>query len=308
MSGLAIQLFGKFTIQADGKRLGGIDSSKVQELLAYLLVYRDRPHARESLADLLWEASSTAQSKKYLRQALWQMQQWIPKTECEQLIRIEPDWIRISPEANYWLDVAEFERMSALVHGVPGHQLGDKIVALLVQAVGYYRGDLLEGWYSDWCLYERERLQNMWLAALDKLMSYCEANGDFEAGLSYGMRVLRDDHARERTHRRLMRLAYLAGDRTGALRQYDRCFQALEEELNVRPSGRTEELHQHILDDTMDSGRIVEPRLPQATVSGRLDQLRSILTQLREHVSEDLDALDHALTEPDEPGSGLQAH
>ncbi len=300
MTELSIQLFGKFTIQADGKRLGGVDSSKVQELLAYLLIYRDRPHPRESLAELLWEASSTAQSKKYLRQALWQMQQMLPEAEGEPLIRIEPDWIRISPKASYRLDVSEFESAFALVHGVPGQQLGDKVVALLAHAADLYRGDLLEGWYSDWCLYERERLQNMWLATLDKLMSYCEVKRDFEAGLAFGTQVLRKDRARERTHRRLMRLAYLAGDRTGALRQYERCVQALEDELGVRPSRRTEELHQQILDESIETGGIkMEPQLPLATVSSRLDQLRGILTQLHEHVSEDLDALDHALTDPD---------
>ena len=299
MTLLSIQLFGKFTMQADGKRLGGIDSRKVQELLAYLLVYRDRPHPRESLAELLWEASSTAQSKKYLRQALWQMQQLLPKAEAEPLIRIEPDWIRISPEASYWLDVAEFESAFAEAQGVPGHQLGEAVAASLDRAAALYRGDLLAGWYSDWCLYERERLQNMWLAMLDKLMSYCEASGQYEAGLAYGTRVLRDDRARERTHRRLMRLAYLAGDRTGALRQYERCVQALEEELSVRPSRQTEELHQQILDDAMETGRIMEPQLPLATITSRLDRLRGILTQLRKHVGEDLDALDHALTDPE---------
>ncbi len=296
MTELSIQLFGKFTIQADGKRLDGFDSGKVQELLAYLLVYRDRPHPRESLAELLWEASSTTQSKKYLRQTLWQMQQMLP---TERLILIEPDWIRISPEANYWLDVAEFENAFALVHGVPGHQLGDKIVALLVQAVGFYRGDLLEGWYSDWCLYERERLQNMWLAALDKLMSYCEVKRDYEAGLAFGMQVLRKDRARERTHRRLMRMAYLAGDRTGALRQYERCVQALNEELSVGPSRRTEELHQQIMNDAIEMARTEEHQLPLVSVSNRLGQLQTILTQIHVHISEDLDALDHALTDPD---------
>jgi DNA-binding SARP family transcriptional activator len=299
MMQLSIQLFGKFTIQADGKRLGGFDSSKAQELLAYLLVYRDRPHPRESLADLLWEASSTAQSKKYLRQTLWQIQQSLPKTDGEPLIHIEPDWIRISPKADYWLDVSKFEKAFAQAHGIPGQQIKVMVAADLDKAVALYRGDLLEGCYTDWCLYERERLQNTWLAMLDKLMSYCEVRHEYEAGLTYGTRVLRDDRARERTHRRLMRLAYLAGDRTGALRQYERCVQALDEELSVRPSRRTEELHQQILDDTVDTGRIVEPLLPLTAVTGRLDQLRGILTQLREHVSEDLDALDHALTDPE---------
>ncbi|NIN69138.1 MAG: hypothetical protein GTO63_31510, partial [Anaerolineae bacterium] len=81
------------------------------------------------------------------------------------------------------------------------------------------------------CLYERERLQNMYLAILDKLVSYSEVQGAYEAGLGYGSRILSYDGARERTHRRLMRLYYLAGDRTAALRQYDSCVEALRREL-----------------------------------------------------------------------------
>src|SRR5438128_1039451 len=56
-----------------------------------------------------------------------------------------------------------------------------------------YRGDLLEGWYSDWCLYERERLQHMYLAMLDKLMEYSESHQEYETGQTYGMRALRYD-------------------------------------------------------------------------------------------------------------------
>ena len=301
VAGLRIQLFGKFTVQVTGRRLGELDSSKVQELLAYLLIYREQSHPRESLAELLWQASSTAQAKKYLRQALWQMQHVLPKAQADRLILIEPDWVRISSEAEYWLDVAEFEAAFARAHGIPGQELQPEVAATLQQAVALYRGDLLEGWYSDWCLYERERLQNMWLAMLDKLMSYCEARRAFEDGLSFGMQVLRKDRARERTHRRLMRLAYLAGDRTGALRQYERCVCALEEELNVRPGRRTEDLHRQILNDGLEPTsphRLPAAQKPVENVSYRLDQMRDILNRLRHHVGEDLDALDRALTDP----------
>ena len=300
MTELSIQLFGKFTIQADGERLDSFDSSKVQELLAYLLIHRNRPHPRETLAEMLWEASSTAQSKKYLRQAIWQLQQSLSTPDDEPLLLAEPGWIQISPDASYRLDVAEFEEAFELVLGVPGPQLGDKIVAMLVEAVGLYQSDLLEGWFSDWCLFERERLQNMWLAALDKLMRYCEAKGDFEAGLAFGSQVLRRDRARERTHRQVMRLAYLSGDRTGALRQYERCVLALHEELRVAPSRRTELLHQQILEDTYESAEYLpSPAGDQRLVANRLDQLRSMLKQLSDHVSEDLDALEQALIDPD---------
>ncbi len=296
MSHLSIQLFGKLTIQVDGHRINGFDSRKHQEPLTDLLVYRDRPHTRESLAELLWQPSSTSQSKKYLRQALWQIQQLLP---IARLISTEPDWIRISPEESYWLDVAEFERAYAHSEGVAGQHLDEQAAMSLDKAAALYRGDLLEGWYLDWCLYERERLQIMWLAMLDKLMSYCEATSQYEAGLSYGTRALRDDRAHERIHRRMMRLAYKAGDRSSALRQYERCVQALNEELGVGPGRLTVELHRRIQNDAIEIGAMPEPKLSDVAATSRLDQLREILTQLHDHVSEDLDALDHALVDSD---------
>ena len=68
----------------------------------------------------------------------------------------------------------------------------------------------------------------------------------YEEGLAYGARTLRFDGARERTHRRMMRLYYLAGDRTDALRQYDRCVAALRRELGVSPSAHTVALYNQI--------------------------------------------------------------
>ena len=85
---------------------------------------------------------------------------------------------------------------------------------------------------------------------LDKMMSYCEAHKKYETGLAYGLRVLRYDRARKSTHRRLMHLHYLAGDRTAALRQYEHCVGALNEELGVKPSRLTVALYDQIrLDD-----------------------------------------------------------
>jgi DNA-binding SARP family transcriptional activator len=74
MSQLSVRLFGKLSIRCNDRCVDGLTGSKVQELLCYLLLHRDRPHCREALASLLWSDVSTAQSKKYLRQALWQLQ------------------------------------------------------------------------------------------------------------------------------------------------------------------------------------------------------------------------------------------
>src|SRR5262249_44185321 len=136
-------------------------------------------------------------------------------------------------------DVVSIEAAAQRSQGVAGADLKEQAVHELRTAVALYRGDLLPTCYEEWCLIERERYRAMYLALLDKLISHAESRGRYEDGLSYGEIVLRHDRASERTHRRLMRLRCLAGDRTGALRQFDLCAQALYEELEVEPSPAT---------------------------------------------------------------------
>lgn len=297
---IKFRLFGKFSVQRDTQSLKGLDSSKEQELLSYLLVRRDRPHSRETLASLLWGESSTEKSKKYLRQALWHLQTGLESDELAgpQVLLVEHDWVQLNLQSELWLDVAVFEQAFAATHGVPGKQLDKPAAAMLKAAVQLYTGDLLDGCYQDWCLFERERLQNMYLSMLDKLMGYCEQHQDFEAGLSYGSTILRYDRASERTYRRLMHLQYLAGDRTGALRQYERCVTALQEELGVKPERRTRAVYEYIRADEPDRVRPDESAMPAPTlpeVLGRLKRLHLVLTAVQKRVQRDIKAVEQGL-------------
>lgn len=303
MSELRIHLFGKFCVRQDELPAQGFDVLKEQELLSYLLINRDRPHSREALAGMLWGEVPTEKAKKYLRHALWRLQNAVGASPQEGncgVLRVEHDWVQFDPKAELWLDVEVFERAFMMAHDRSGAELGARRVEALQEAVGLYRGDLLEGWYSDWCLYERERLQNMYLMMLDKLTGHCEAYRLFERGLFYGSQILRYDRAHERTHRQLMNLQYMSGDRTSALRQYERCVAALKEELDVRPDRRTVALYERI---RSDSGEIPPAPEHEATageeadaasvsgVLGRLLQIQTILADVQRRVSEEIKAV-----------------
>ena len=304
MPHLNVRLFGKFSILLDEKPVNGLDACKLQELLSYLLVYRDVPHARETLAALLWGESSTAQSKKYLRQALWQLQSALDSREHgkhDRIFHVEPDWISFDESADIWVDVAVFERAFARAREVPGKRLDAPLAQSLEDAVKLYQSDFLAGWYQDWCVCERERLQTNYLIMLDKLMSYCEIQQKYETGLSYGLTVLRYDRARESTHRRLMRLHYLAGDRTGALRQYEHCVAALREELGVKPSRHSVALYEqmrldefHAVTKPPDVQREGSPGVIPKVID-HLTQLRRTLKQIHSQVQQDIKAVDAAL-------------
>jgi DNA-binding SARP family transcriptional activator len=216
-------------------------------------------------------------------------------------LSVEPEWVQLNPEADFWLDVMVLEQAFAGVQGVPGNALDEQGAQALQRAVALYRGDLLEGWYQDWCLYERERLQHMYLAMLDKLMGYCEARRQYEAGLAYGTQMLRYVRARERTHRRLMRLHYLNQDRTAALRQFERCVAALREELDVEPAQRTIALCQQIRSDRPGrgsqrppaSGTALESAAPR--VLGYLQRLHGVLAEVQGQVEQEIETVEGVL-------------
>ena len=79
--------------------------------------------------------------------------------------------------ASYWIDVINFEQAFKSVQGKPGQELDQESAQMLQEAVRFYRGELLEGCYWEWCLYHRERLQHYYQAILDKLMKFYEAQG-----------------------------------------------------------------------------------------------------------------------------------
>jgi DNA-binding SARP family transcriptional activator len=243
-------LFGRFQARRPSPDWISPDARKMQEMLSYLLLFRQRSHQRDVLAGTLW--SSSASSRKNLRQSLWQLQdKGLPDEDpaAPPLLLVGKDWVQVNQE-QIWLDVAELEAAFDLVASIPGEKLSHGQAAAVLKAVGLYRGDLLEGWHEDWCVFERERLRAIYLAMLEKLLGYCEATGRLQEGLVYGERLLRHDRAHERAHWRMMRLSYLAGDRTGALRQFERCRTALKDELGVEPGRLVTTLYEQIRVDS----------------------------------------------------------
>lgn len=297
MPTLEVYLFGRFCAYHNGKALEGIDARKVQELFCYLLLHREDSLSREALASTLWPDTTTAQSKKYLRQTLWQLQSILgcqTKPIHKRLLRIQPERVQLNSQADLWFDVAVFEQAFALVQKISGRALNLSQAKALQQAAELAQKPLLEDWYEDWCLRERERLQTMYLIMLDKLMDYAEMQHDYESGLLYGMRILYHERTRERTHQRLMRLHYFAGDRASALRQYEHCVAILDEEFGIEPSKSTKILYKHILADQLEelhvqctsgtSSEAIDLSLPD--VLHILTELQGFLTDLQHQVQQ----------------------
>lgn len=303
MSELQAFLFGKFMVVKDRHDVLALNARKVQQLLAYLLVYRKHPLPREQVAELLWDNYPSDKTRKYLRQVLWKLRTALAQSQNEEpYLIVETSWLQFNRASDHWLDIEVFESAFQRINVKKPAELTPGDYSELQNAVGLYTGDLLEGWYEDWCLQERERLLVMLLMMLEKLTRYCEIHGDYKSGLEYCSEILRHDPAYERAHRQIMRLYCLSGDRTRAIRQYRRCESALRDDLGVEPSSRTKSLYHQICDDRFSPNRRQNPHSVNASDREgladtllRLEKFSDSLSRIQVQVQKEMQEIEEVL-------------
>jgi DNA-binding SARP family transcriptional activator len=208
------------------------------EVLCYLLLVGPKPHHREQLADTLWGETDSLNARKHLRQAVWHLQTeliTLAGPHAGSLLRVDSDWLQVDPAAAVWTDARQMRMAHERVRNRRAADLSEPDVEAARDAVKLYEGELLEGWYQDWCVHERERYRTIRLALLEKLLAHAEHRCRWDEALIYGETILEEDRAHERTHLRLMRVHVARGDRTAAIRQYAACREALQEEFAVAP-------------------------------------------------------------------------
>jgi predicted ATPase/DNA-binding SARP family transcriptional activator len=238
---LRIQLLGGFQLISGDTPITTVELPRLQSLLAYLLLHRSAPIARQQLAFLLWPDSAEGQARSNLRTLVTRLRGALPHADA--FLSIDTHSLQWQPDAPWTLDVADFEQALALAEQA-GNQVAARVA--LEQAAEVYRGDLLPGCYDDWVLPERERLQQLFLAALEQLLQLHEQQHEYPAAIQVAQRLLRHDPLAEATYQHLMRLHALNGDRASALRAYQTCVTVLRRELDVEPSPATRATYERL--------------------------------------------------------------
>ena len=243
---LQVQLLGSFHLM-DEKGAVTIDSPIQQSFLTFLLLHRDAPQSRQSISFCLWPDSSEAQAQANLRTLLVRLRRVWPK--IEQFIEITPRTLQWKSDHDYSLDVAEFEE--AARHAKYPIMDIDLQTARpdLERAVHLYRGDLLPACYDDWIMPERERLRQVFVSAIQKLIELLEKQHDLVSAIGHINFLLKLDPLDETTYQLSMRLHALRGDRAGIVRVFEICTAVLRQELNVEPSPATCEMYQSLYAD-----------------------------------------------------------
>ncbi len=244
---LRIRLFGLLQIFDNDKLLTPLTPPKVSSLLAYLLLRREHPASRDQAAFSLWPNIPEAEARSNLRRHLHLLRRSLPQTSPDiPWVNADHESLQWNLYSNYQLDLLVFDETAKRANSIIDRP--NEKISLLQSAVNVYSDDLLEGFYEDWVLIERERLRNQYVNVLENLAAAQEATGDTRGAITTSKNLLINDPLREEVHRQLMQLYYWAGDRAAALRQYEECKRLLWEKFNVVPMAETRAISEAIAD------------------------------------------------------------
>lgn len=286
MATLEIRVFGTLSLERDGQPLDRFPSKRVRDLLGFLVLNRDRVHSREQLAGLFWGELDDRRARHCLNTALWRLHRVLAPRGLQHApyLRVDAQTIGFNPDSDVRLDIAEFEQYCHWADQV-GPAMAERQAQLHRQALHLYRGPLMTDCYEDWCLIERERVQNLYLRSLGRLLGFHSERRQFETAIEYGRRILALDPLREEVHRDLIDLHLLAGQPAAALQQYRTCEQILQRELGIAPMEETQARLQRILaDSNLAAGNVGVPNTPsdQDDLTALIGHLRASITALDE--------------------------
>jgi DNA-binding SARP family transcriptional activator len=215
-----VELLGGFEFRYDGEAVLLPLSS--QRVLAFLAL-QDHAVSRTHVASRLWLDSTDEHSTGSLRSALWRLR----RTGFE-LVVAAGQRLRIAPDVS--VDVREA--------GAWAHAILDGNAEANVNDLGRapFLGELLPDWYDDWVLFERERLRELRVHALECLCERLTADGRFAEAMEAAQAAVKLEPLRESAHRLLITVHLTQGNQAEAVRHYRLYQRLLRHELGLDPS------------------------------------------------------------------------
>lgn len=282
-----IDLFGKFRLLYRGKPVNAMNSPRVQELLAYLIVHRDAPQQRQHIALHFWPESPAKQTLANLRQLLYQLRNALP--EPDTCILADSNTLQWNPGSPCTIDLVEFEQSISRAPDRRREEDIDGEIAALEQAVTVYGGPLLPHCYEEWITGRRHRLQEQYIDALERLTELHEQRREYGKSILYARKMMEQEPTDESAARKLMRLHALNDDRASVVRIYKKLEEKMREELDIEPGRETVELFRRLKErdkiepgpDKEEAGPDGAPYLPESgedwPLVGREEEWRTML-------------------------------
>ncbi len=207
-----------------------------QRLLAYLALHRHG--SRAVVAGTLWPDVTEGRAHGSLRTVLWRLHRG-----REPLVHSEGDALSLTEAVS--VDVRDLTASALQVIDAPAPPAGPLSGPGRRPAAAepsdadrdlLFAGELLPGWDDDWILFERERLRQLRLHALEALAHRLTAEGRYALALEAALESVRTEPLRESAHRAVTAVHLAEHNVQEAVRHYQAFHDLVQDELGIGPS------------------------------------------------------------------------
>ncbi|MBA2394393.1 MAG: tetratricopeptide repeat protein [Ktedonobacteraceae bacterium] len=250
---LKIQALGEPLVVINNKPITHWRMRRSLEVFLFLLD-QGRPMSKEQIVTVLWSHVSEKTNPTF-HSIIYHLR----KTIGESCIMSQAGVYTLNLAALYgndiWYDVAAFEKYYVQAkHAITS---GDEETArtVFLEMVDLYQGKYVQSFYSNWCILRRDELQRAYLDARSQLAQIAWRHEQFDESSSHWQKILAVDNCMEEAHYGLMRYYLRQGKRGLALRQYQRCVEALHQELAIAPGQTIQNLYLRLVRSSSPSSR-----------------------------------------------------
>ncbi|GAA1383359.1 AfsR/SARP family transcriptional regulator [Catellatospora chokoriensis] len=202
-------------------------------LIAFLCIRGRR--SRAEIVGTLWPETLEDKAQARLRTLLWRLHRIAPGLLSGR------DTLAIGPAVD--TDVANFQTLAwRLVEGGHRRAADRPDAAALPSPSCVLVGELLPGWYDDWVIFERERLRQLQLHALEALAVRLTAQRRHGEAVEAGLAAVRMDPLRESATRVLIEAFLAESNVAEAMRHFQAFRLQLADELGLTPTADLERL------------------------------------------------------------------
>jgi LuxR family transcriptional regulator, maltose regulon positive regulatory protein len=240
-AGLSIRAFGRAEVTVNGRLVTMSDwrTQSVRDLFFFFLLNQEMV-TKEQLWESLWPETEDPQVlKARFKNEIYRLR----RAAGRNVIVFEEEYYCFNRSLDYEYDVEAFDS-----HILRARKSEDKTsrIGHLQKAVDLVAGPYLVDVDAFWAIPERERLNQVYVLALEELAQlYLETN-QLDRCLKICQAALRKDPYHEVIYQVEMRVYAALGDRASIARRYQACKKALRDGLGLSPSNETELIYRDL--------------------------------------------------------------
>ncbi len=238
---LHIRAFGRTQVHINDHL---VTSSEWQTQLArdlfLLILSHPEGMTRDEIALIFWPDASPEEVKFRFKNTIYRVRHAVGRD----VILLDQEIYRFNNRLDYEFDVESFLRENAQALKTT-ESLGK--LSHFREALKLYKGPYLPEVRETWVLPLRESFRQVHLNILLQVSEIYFDLSSYDLALEFTNRALEEDNCLETAYRLSLRIYAAMGNRAALVRQYNRCCEVLQREINAEPSPQTQNLFAQLM-------------------------------------------------------------